>query len=97
MNRLKHIGSTIAVVISVFLIFAHTVWASVDGGALDGVTDAYYIGPGTVYIVMQVVIGLVIGGAAMMGIYRTRVRTFFTNLFASRRRSKEGEEREEAE
>ena len=88
MNRVKHLGITLAVVISLFLIFSQTVYASIDAGTFDHATHAYYIGPGTFYIVMQVVIGLIIGGAAMMGMYRTRVKTFFSNLFNGRRRDK---------
>jgi hypothetical protein len=46
---------------------------------------------------MQVVIGLLIGGAAMMGIYRTRVKTFFTNLFSRRRQDNESNESKESD
>ena len=96
MNRIKHLGITLAAVISLFLIFSQTVYASIDVGTFDQAAYAYYIGPGTITIITQVLVGLLIGGAAMMGIYRTRVKTFFTNLFPSRRHDKESEESEES-
>jgi uncharacterized membrane protein len=94
MNRLKHLGIILALSVSFFLIFSQTVYASVDAGTFSQSAHSYYIGPGTVYIVMQVVIGLLIGGAAMMGIYRTRVKTFFSNLFNGRRRDRGSKESE---
>jgi uncharacterized membrane protein len=94
MNRLKYLGITLALSFSLFLISSQTVYASIDAGTFDRAANAYYIGPGTVYIVIQVVIGLLIGGAAMMGIYRTRVKTFFTNLFTRRRHDEESKESE---
>ena len=97
MNRLKHLGVTLAVVISLFLIFSQTVYASIDVGTSDQAAYAYYIGPGTITIIIQVVIGLLIGGAAMIAIYRTRVKSFFTNLFTRRRQDEESEASEESE
>ena len=97
MNRLKHLGVTLAVVISLFLIFSQTVYASIDAGTFDQAARAYYIGPGTITIITQVVMALLIGGVAMMGIYRTRVKTFLSNLFTGRRHDKESKETEETE
>jgi len=97
MNRLKHLGVTLAVVISLFLIFSQTVCASIDAGTFDQAARAYYIGPGTITIISQVLVGLLIGGAAMMTIYRTRVKDFFTNIFTRRRQHEESEESEESE
>jgi hypothetical protein len=97
MNRLKHLGIILAVVISLFLIFSQTVYASINAGTFDQAAYAYYIGPGTLTIITQVVVGLVIGGAAMVGIYRTKVKNFFTNLFTRRRHDEENEENEESE
>jgi hypothetical protein len=97
MNRLKHLGITLAAVISLFLIFSQTVYASVNAGTFDQTTRAYYIGPGTLTMITQVIIGLVIGGTAMIGIYRTRVKTFLTNLSAKRRHDKKSGENEEIE
>ena len=97
MNRVKHLGITLAAVISLFLIFSQTVYASVDAGTFDQIARAYYIGPGTLTIISQVLIGLVIGGTAMIGIYRTKIKTFLSNLSARRRRHEESEESEESE
>ena len=94
MNRVKHLGITLAVVISLFLIFSQTLYASIDAGTFDQAAYAYYIGPGTLTLISQVLIGLVIGGAAIIGIYRIRVKTFFANLFTRRRHDKESEESE---
>ena len=97
MNRLKRIVITLALSVSLFLIFSQTVYASIDIGTFDQAAHAYYIGPGTLTIISQVLIGLVIGGAAMTGIYRVRVKNFLTNIFARRRHKEEGGETEETE
>ena len=97
MNRVKHIGIILAVVISLCLIFSQTAYASVDAGTFGEADRAYYIGPGTLTIISQVLIGLLIGGAAMAGVYRVRVIGFFTNIFTRRRHDKESRESEESE
>ena len=97
MNRLKHLGITLAVVISLFSIFSQTVYASIDVGTFDQAARTYYIGPGTITIITQVLVGLLIGGAAMTAMYRTRVKDFLTNLFNRRRQDEESGENEEIE
>ena len=97
MNRIKYLGITLAVVISLFLIFSQTIYASIDVGTFDQAARAYYIGPGTITIISQVLIGLLIGGAAMMTLYRTRVKDFLTSIFTRRRQDEESEESEESE
>ena len=92
MNKVKHVGITLAVVISLFLIFSQTVYASIDVGTFDHAAYAYYIGPGTITIISQVLIGLAIGGVAMVGIYRSRVKYFLLNLFKKRKGDEESEE-----
>ena len=96
MNRVKRLGITLALSVSLFLIFSQTVYASIDVGTFDQAARAYYIGPGTITIITQVLVGLLIGGAAMTGIYRTRVKDFLTNLFTRRRHDKESKETEES-
>lgn len=97
MNRVKHIGITIAAIIFLFLIFSQTVYASIDIGTFDQLAYAYYIDPGTGSIIIQVLIGGVIGGIALIGVYRMRVRNFFANLFTGRRQDKEIDENRESE
>ena len=58
MNRLKYLGITLAVVISLFLIFSQTVYASIDVGTFDQAAYAYYIDPGTGSIITQPTFGL---------------------------------------
>jgi len=94
MNLVKYPGIAFAFSVSLFLIFSQTVYASIDVGTFDQAAYAYYIGPGTLTLISQVLIGLVIGGAAIIGIYRIRVKTFFANLFTRRRHDKESEESE---
>ena len=95
MNRLKHIGIILAVVISLFLIFSQTAYASIDGGTFDQPAYAYYIDPGTGSLIIQVLIGAVFAGLAMIGVYRMRVKTFLSSLFARRRHEKEVGDSEE--
>jgi hypothetical protein len=97
MNRLKQIGTTVAVVISVFLIFSHTVCASIDAGAFGQSAYAYYIDPGTGSIIIQVLVGSFVAGLAMMGVYRMRVKSFFTRLFSRQKQDNEGDESKESE
>ena len=98
MKRVKHIGIIATVIIFIFLIFSQTVHASIDVGKLDQSLYAYYIDPGTGSIIIQVLIGVVVGGVAMIGIYRMRVRNFFSNLFKRRRQDSEsGEIKESSE
>lgn len=91
MNRVKHLGTTLAVVISLFLIFSQTVYASIDVGTFDQTTRAYYLGPGTGSIIIQVLIGVFAGGLVMIGVYRMRVKNFLHNLFKKRKGDEENE------
>ena len=97
MNGLRRPGVILAVVVWFFLIFSRTAGASTDVGTFDQAARAYYIGPGTITIIMQVLVGLLVGGAAMLTIYRTRVKYFLTNLFTRRKQDEESEESEESE
>ena len=98
MNRVKHLGITLALSVSLFLIFSQTVYASVDAGTFDRVAYAYYIDPGTGSIIIQVLIGAFVGGLALIGVYRMRVKNFFANLFKRRRQDNEiGESKESGE
>jgi hypothetical protein len=91
MHRVKCLGIALAATITFFLIFSQPVHASLDVGTLDQSCHAYYIDPGTGSIVIQIIIGSVVGGLAMVGVYRTRVRTFLRNLFKKRRGHGEAE------
>jgi len=97
MNRLKHLGITLAVVISLFLIFSQTVYAAIDAGTSGQAAYAYYIDAGTGSIIIQVLIGSFVGIVAIAGVYRMRVKNFFTNLFSRRRQDNESEENKESE
>lgn len=97
MNRVRHSGIILLVIVSLFLIFSQTVYASVDAGTFDQTTRAYYIDPGTGSIIIQVLIGAFIGGIALIGVYRMRVKNFLANLFTGRRQDKESDENKESE
>ena len=90
-NRVKHLGITLALTISLFLIFSQAVYASVDAGTFDRPAYAYYIDPGTGSIIIQVLIGAVVGGLALIGVYRMRVKSFLLNLFKKRKGNEESE------
>jgi hypothetical protein len=91
MNRVKHLGITFAVVFSLFLIFSQTVYASIDVGTSEQAACAYYIDAGTGSIIIQVLIGAFVGGAALIGVYRIRVKNFLRNLFKKRKSDEESE------
>jgi hypothetical protein len=91
MNRVKHLGIILAIVISLFLIFSQTAYASVDAGTSGQAAHAYYIDAGTGSIIIQFLIGGFVGVAAIAGVYRTRVKNFFRNLFKKRKGDEESE------
>jgi len=92
MNRVKNLGITLAVIISLFfIIFSQTVYASIDVGIFDQAAYAYYIDPGTGSIAIQLLIGAVVGGLALIGVYRMRVKNFLHNLFKKRKGDEESE------
>jgi len=91
MNRVKYLGISLVTLISLFLIFSHMVYASIDGGVSDHAAYAHYIDPGTGSIIIQVLIGALVGGVALIGVYRMRVKNFLFNLFKKRRDDEESE------
>ncbi|MGA8849150.1 MAG: hypothetical protein WB564_04905 [Dehalococcoidia bacterium] len=91
MNRVKHLGITLTVVISLFLIFSQTVCASIVVGTSHQAACAYYIDAGTGSIIIQFLIGSFVGLLAIAGVYRMRVKNFVRNLFKKRRRDEESE------
>jgi hypothetical protein len=97
MNRAKHLGITVAVVILLFLLFSQTVYASIDVGTSDQAAYPYYIDAGTGSIIIQVLIGSFVGIVAIAGVYRMRVKNFLTNLFTRRRHDKKSEGSEGSE
>ena len=96
MNRVKHLGITLAVIISLFLIFSQTVYASINLGVSTQGAYTYYIDPGTGSIVIQVLIGAVVAGAGLFAVYRTRVKNFFANLSAKQKQNSESDENRES-
>ena len=95
MNRVKHIGIILGIAVSLFLILSQTAYASIDVGTFDQPAYAYYIDPGTGSLIIQVLIGAAFAGLAMIGVYRMRVKTFLSSLFARRRHEKEVGDSEE--
>jgi len=91
MNRVKHLGITLAILISLFLISSQTVYASIDVGTSDQAAYAYYIDAGTGSIIIQFLIGSFVGVLALAGVYRVRVKNFLGNLFKKRKGDEESE------
>ncbi|OGN95239.1 MAG: hypothetical protein A2Z75_06745 [Chloroflexi bacterium RBG_13_50_10] len=86
MHAVKCLGVALIAMIPLFLILSQPVYASLDVRTFDQTSYAYYIDPGTGSIVIQILIGSVVGGLAMVGLYRTRVKNFLRNLVKKRRR-----------
>ena len=97
MNRVKRPISILFIIVSLFLTFSQTAYASVDAGTFDRAAYPYYIDPGTGSIIIQVLIGAFVGGLALIGVYRIRVKNFFANLFVRRRQGKQSEQDKESE
>jgi hypothetical protein len=98
MNRVKHIGIITGVIVLLFLIFSQTAYASVDTGTHIPPTYSFYIGVGTIRMLLQVLAGVGVGALVLVfGVYRIRVKMFFSNLFNGRRHANAHEESEESE
>lgn len=67
MRRLRHVVITLTIVISLWVIFPRTVYA--------------YIDPGMGSIIIQVIIGALVGGLVTISRFWRKVKTFFGNLF----------------
>ena len=91
MNRVKRLGITLVFIILLLLIFSQTVYASIDIGTFGQAAYTYYIDPGTGSIIIQVLIGALVGGVALIGVYRIRVKNFLLNLFKKRKGNEESE------
>lgn len=89
MNRAKSLGVTLIVVVLFFLIFSEAAYASVDVARFDQAAYVYYIGPGTLTLIWQLLLGLVVGGVTVITIYRVRVKTFLNKLFGKRQHDDE--------
>jgi hypothetical protein len=97
MNRVKRIGIITAVVGLLFLIFSQTAYASIEAGTRVQATYSYYLGVGTIRMLLQVLAGVGIGILVMVfSVYRTRVKFFLSNLFTGRKHGNESEESEES-
>jgi len=96
MSWLRHLIITL-VTVSLFLIFSQTVYGSIDFGTSGQAVYSYYIDAGTGSIIIQFLIGSFVGGLALIGVYRVRVRNFLTNLFTGRRQDKESDGNKESE
>lgn len=97
MSRLRNTGITLSIIVLLLLAAAETVCASVELGSFGQPANPCYIDPGTGSIIIQVLIGSFVAGLAMVGVYRMRVKNFFTNLFTGRRHNKQSDESKESE
>lgn len=91
MNRVRHLGIILAVVISLFLIFSQTVYASIDAGASIQTARAYYLGVGSLNLIIQVLVGSSVAVLALIGVYFGRIRNFLSHLFKKRKAHAKGE------
>ena len=96
-SRLAYSAFILCSAISLIFTFPQITHASPCVCTLDQAARVYYIDPGTGSIVIQVLIGALVAGAAMIGVYRSRVNMFLRSLFGRPRQEKEGGEGEEPE
>ncbi|MFO7997104.1 MAG: hypothetical protein R6U93_08250 [Dehalococcoidia bacterium] len=96
MNQVKHLGITLGLTVLLFLIYSQPAYASIDAGTFDGTARAYYIDPGTGSIIIQVLVGSFVAGLAMIGVYRMRVKNFFTSLFSRHKQDNDDDESKES-
>ena len=55
-------------------------------------TSNAYLDPGTGSIILQAVIGVAVGGLFAVGLFWSRVKTFFKNLFSRGEKQKKDDE-----
>jgi len=96
MNRSTDLAIVLAISL-LFFAFPQAAHASVTTGIVDLPVGANYIDPGTGSIIIQALIGALVAGVAVIGVYRARVKMFFSNLFGGRRRENGGGDGEERE
>jgi len=96
---MKRIGYPMAAIVVMCLVVVTSQAASAATTTVPpaGPAGALYIDPGTGSLIIQALIGVLVGGIAMIGIYRVRVKNFLVNLFSRRKGDKESEEGEPAE
>ncbi len=90
MNHSRLLPVTLAVISSLFLVFPQAAYAAVDVGTFQRAVYPHYIDPGTGSLIIQMVIGAVAAGLAMMGIYRAKVKNFLCRVFTRRRNEEDG-------
>jgi hypothetical protein len=85
MNRARYLGIIVAAIISLFFIFSQRAYACIDVGTLDQAAHPYYIDAGTGSIIIQFLIGALVGLGALAGVYRARVKNFLRSVFKKQR------------
>ena len=90
MNRLRYPLVTAAVV-CLMVVTSQAAAAATSAVPPAGSAGAFYIDAGTGSIIIQALIGVLVGGIAMMGVYRVRVKSFLVNLFSRRKGDEESE------
>ena len=74
------------------VVTSQAAFAATSAVPPTGFAGALYIDPGTGSIIIQALIGVLVGGIAMMGIYRVRVKNFLVNLFSRQKGYEESED-----
>ncbi len=91
MNRLRHSGIILTVIVALALILPQTVQASTDAGAFGQGAHVHYLDPGTGSLIIQMIIGSLVASLAMIGVYRRRVNSYLRSLFKTRRGDEDSE------
>ena len=87
MSLSRRLFITISCAVLALLILPQTAYGSINPSANSIPLQTDYIDPGTGSIMIQVLIGSVAGGLALVGVYWKKVRAFFRDLGARRRRN----------
>jgi len=81
MKWVKKLGITLAISISLFLVFSQAAYASTNVGTFDRAAYSYYIDAGTAGLIIQGLIGALAAGLAMGVVFRRRITYWFKSKF----------------
>ncbi len=87
MNRLTRKDIIVAAIITsaLVLVFPEVAQASIDVEGLPLTDHRHYLDPGTGSLIIQMIVGSLLAGLAMIGVYRRRVGNRLRKLFRTQR------------
>lgn len=80
MNKYRYVVAICILCTMLFLLFPHSAYASSMGSGLSRLDCTFYIDPGTGSLILQLLIGAMVGGWYVAKNYWLRIKSFFSKL-----------------